>query len=272
MGTARLNNAEGEFAQGVKFLEQALKLDPEAIWIRESYAVTYLHMGDVVAAQDVLDAQAGVRAAQICILQFKGQEAAAAETAYAILDRSRSGVMPVAEICASAAIRNEALRTRQYERAIRVLEHQYGQHAGTLDEDDAAEISFTWGLPYAEVLVAKGERARGTQLARAVLGAIDRVVDHPTSLPNSLYWRALALAVIGDRDRAAEALQTVARRGFHLRVWMLDHQPAFEGLRNDPRYQDTVAQLREWDRKQAVMLAELRKAHEVPERSGQHLQ
>jgi TolB-like protein/DNA-binding winged helix-turn-helix (wHTH) protein/tetratricopeptide (TPR) repeat protein len=263
----QMNNARGEFAQGVKFLERALTLDPQAIWIREAIAVTYLDMGDGAAAEDVLQVQGGrERTIQPCILIFKGEPTAAAEAAYAIFGGMHTEPIPSSEICAAAAIRNEALRTRQYDRAIRELQRQYGLHTGSLDQDQAADISFTWGLAYAEVLLAKGERARGMQLARAVLAAIDGVASHPSMKVESSYWRALTLAVLGDRDQALESLQSAVHGGFHLRWWMLENQPALAGLRNDPRYQAVVAELKEWARAQAVLLAELRKTHEVPER------
>jgi len=254
-------------ADGIELMERALTIDPKATWIREALATEYLHLGEGAAAQDVLQAEGGdIRGAQACVLVLQGNEQGAAQFAYAFLSVPHPGTFPTSEICAAAAIRNEAIRTGQYDRAIRVLQGQYSQHVGSLEEDDAVRYSVIWGLAYAEVLLAKGEQARGTQLARAILAEVERVMDHQDTQPQSGYWRARALAVLGERSEAMAALESAVAHGFTSRLWMVDHEPSIVALRSDPRYQQTFARQKQRVDEQRAALAELRKAHRVPER------
>jgi tetratricopeptide (TPR) repeat protein len=254
-------------ADGIELMERALAIDPKANWIREVLATSYLYIGEGAAAQDVLQAEGGdIRGAQACVLVLQRNEQGAAQFAYAFLSVPHPGTLPTSEICAAAAIRNEAIRTGQFERAIRVLQRQYSLHVGSLEEDEAVRFSVIWGLPYAETLLAKGEQARGTQLARAILAEVERVMDHPDTQPQSGYWRARALAVLGERSEAMAALESAVAHGFTSRLWMIDHEPSIVALRSDPRYQQTFARQKQRVDEQRAALAELRKAHRVPER------
>jgi tetratricopeptide (TPR) repeat protein len=258
---------EDRTADGIELMERALTIDPKATWIREALATEYLHLGEAAAAQDVLQAEGGdIRGAQACVLVLQGNEQGAAQFAYAFLSVPHPGTVPTSEICAAAAIRNEAIRTGQFARAIRVLQGQYAQHVGSLEEDDAVRFSVIWGLPYAETLLAKGEQARGTQLARAILAEVERVIDHPDTQPMSRYWRARALAVLGERSEAMAALESAVAHGFAFRPWMFDHEPSIVALRSDPRYQKMYARQMQWVDEQRAALTELRKAHRIPER------
>jgi tetratricopeptide (TPR) repeat protein len=254
-------------ADGVELMERALTIDPKATWIREALATLYLHMGEGAAAQDVMQAEGGdMRGVQACVLLLQGNEQGAAQFAYAFLSVPHPGTFPTSELCAAASIRNEAIRTGQYDRAIRVLQGQYSQHVGSLEEDDAVRYSVIWGLAYAEVLLAKGEQARGTQLARAILAEIERVIDHPDTQPMSRYWRARALSILGERSEAMAALESAVAHGFTFRPWMFDHEPSIVALRSDPRYQKMFARQTQWVDEQRAMLTELRKAHRIPQR------
>jgi TolB-like protein/DNA-binding winged helix-turn-helix (wHTH) protein/tetratricopeptide (TPR) repeat protein len=263
----QLYMSEDQVAQGIRLMEQALAIEPKATWIREALATAYLHINEAAAAQDVLDAEGGdIRGVQACVLLERGDEQAAAQFAYAFLSVPHPSTFPSSEVCAAASIRNEALSTKRYDRAIRVLAQQYAQHVGTLDEEEAVRFSVIWGLPYAEVLLAKGERARGTQLANAILAEVERLVDHAAMRSLPWFWRARALAVLGEPGPAVEALQAAVAHGFTARPWILDHEPSFALLRDDPRYRQTVARQRQWVATQQARLFALRKAGQVPGR------
>ena len=200
----------------------------------------------------------------ICILGFERAQRAAAEAAHKLFDGPHPETLPTSERCAAAALRDEALATRQFDAALRTLAAQYAVHAGDLD--DAAQIAFLWGLPYAQVLRAKGEQARAMQVARASLASIERVVDDPQSRPMALYWRAVALAVVGDSEGAVQSLEAAVHGGMRWGGWMIEREPAFAGLESDVRYQAIIAELSDFARKQAALAAEMRKAHALPQR------
>jgi TolB-like protein/DNA-binding winged helix-turn-helix (wHTH) protein len=255
----------GDYAEGVKLLERALAIDPQAQWVREFTVVAYLNIGDAAAARDVLGTTQGPAAGvNICILTFEGARRAAAEAAHALFNSRHPEVLPASELCAARSIRDEALAARQYDQAVRTLAAQYGVHSGALDE--AARIAFVWGLPYAQVLRAKGEQARATKVARAALAAIERSIDDPQNLPEALYWRAVALGVLGDADGALQSLEAAVRGGHHWCWWLIDREPAFAALEKNVRYQAIIAELSDSSRKQATLVAEMRKTHALPQR------
>ena len=261
----QMRGFRGDYAEGVKLLERALAIDPEAQWVRESTVVAYLNLGDPAAARDVLGATKGpAGGVNICILAFEGARREAAQAAHMLFDGPHPEALPTSERCAAGAIRDEALATRQYDAALRTLAAHYGVHAGALD--DAAQIAFLWGLPYAQVLRAKGEQARATQVARASLASIERIVDDPQSRPIALYWRAVALALVGDSEGALQSLEAAVHGGMRWGWWMTAREPAFAGLESDVRYQAIIADLRDFARKQAALAAEMRKAHALPQR------
>jgi hypothetical protein len=116
------------------------------------------------------------------------------------------------------------------------------------------------------LLRAKGEKARATQVARASLASIERVVDDPQSRPTALYWRAVALAVLGDSEGALQSLQAAAHDGVRWGWWLIEREPAFAELKSDVRYQAIIAELSDLATKQATLVAEMRKAHTLPQR------
>ncbi|MGL1395415.1 hypothetical protein ACSTI7_23720, partial [Vibrio parahaemolyticus] len=90
--------------------------------VRESLAVSYLHIDEGEAAEDVLDVEGGDgRSTQACVLLHRGDEAGAAQFAYSFTSAPHAEVYPSSEVCEAASIRNVALRTGRLERAIRVL-------------------------------------------------------------------------------------------------------------------------------------------------------
>ena len=262
----RVRTAEGEYAEGAKLLERALAIDPEADWVREHLVVSYLSMGDVLAARDVLkSAGASSKGLDLCVQAYEGQSRAGAEEAYALLEaRPAIPLAPPAERCAVLAIRDDAIATRRYNRALRVLEAHYAVHPGTLD--DSAWIAAVWGLPYARVLQAKGEKARAEQLTRAVLGTLQAVSKEESEEPDTPYWLAVAQAQLGESDQALASLQAALHGGLHWPWWFVDHEGAFESLRGDVRYQSILAELGAKASKQGKLAVEMRKRHELPER------
>ena len=262
----RIRAAQGEYAEGAVLLERALLIDPEADWVREHIVVSYLSMGDVLAAHDVLKS-AGVwsKGLDLCVLAYEGNSRAGVEEAYALFGKKTAPeIAGPAERCAALAIRDDALATRRYDRALRVLEARYAVHSGSLDDD--AWIAAVWGLPYARVLQAKGEVTRATKLTRAVLGALEAAAKDKPQDPNARYWLAVAQVQLGELDQAVASLQAAMHAGLHWPWWFVDHEGAFESLRGDARYQAILAELGDIARKQGEIAQEMRKRHELPDR------
>jgi hypothetical protein len=80
---------------------------------------------------------------------------------------------------------------------------------------------------------------------------------------------SVALALLGDTDGALKALE--ARFAATKWGWWYDfgRAPDFEGLHAQPRFQSLVKQYQGTVAKQSALLAEMRRAGEVPYRSPQ---
>ncbi|MEJ1962738.1 MAG: winged helix-turn-helix domain-containing protein [Gammaproteobacteria bacterium] len=261
----RVMSAKGEFAEGVKLMERALTLEPEADWAREPLMTSYLSMGDVLAAADVLkSAGESSRGLDICILAYQGKARAAVEKAYALFRDGHWDSPSLPERCAVAAIRNDALATRKYDRALGVLEAQYGVHSAGPDGD--VWIAGVWGLPYVQILRAKGEEARARQLNESILIKLESSMKKEHPQPNAPYWYAVARAQVGDADEAVASLQAALRNGLHSPRWLIEPEGAFAGIRNDVRYQAIIESLNANAKKQAALAAGMRRRREIPQR------
>jgi len=121
----------------------------------------------------------------------------------------------------------DAPRTKQVgERAMRAIDRQL-----RVDPDDGRALQL--GAVTAATL---GLEERARDLA-------DRAMRvHPNEF-GTAYNLACAFAVMGDKGRALELLQQAVRFGRGNLGW-IEHDPDFDGLRGDPRFETLVATLR----------------------------
>jgi TolB-like protein/DNA-binding winged helix-turn-helix (wHTH) protein/Tfp pilus assembly protein PilF len=256
---------QGEYAKGLMLQEKAVGIDPEAMWARGATAAAYLGLGDVAAAQDVLGADpGGGGGVKICVLSLNGDHVKAVEMAYELFAAGHPDVLPQVEMCASAEMFRDALATGHFDRALRAFEFQYSIHSGKLGLD--AQKAFVWGVPMAHLLLAKGDSMRGKRLAQSILAATDQDGEDVFSQALVLLARAGACAVLGESDRALEALEKATALAAHVAWIIIDANPTFGGLKQDQRYQRLAATMAEKLHKQVELVAKMRTAHELPER------
>jgi len=255
----------GEYARGLVLQENAIRIEPEAAWVRQAIAATYLTIGDLPAAEDVLNIQQGLGGEmEICVLTLKGDHVAAARSAYKFFSTGHPDAMSMAQLCAVAEIFRDGLDPRHYERALSAIESQYAIHAGNLSGE--VHTDFIWGLPFARLLFAKGETARANRLTQSILATSDRDPTDAGVKPLVLLARAGALATLGQRDRALDALENAVQGGVHVVWWIVDRGPIFDRLKQDDRYKTLAAAMAERVRKQVELVAKMRAAHELPQR------
>jgi tetratricopeptide (TPR) repeat protein len=254
----------GNFAEGAKYLERAMALDPKADWIRVRAVWIYLDLGDVAAARDVL---AGVRPqapVQLCLFSYSGEEQRGAARLYALPRGDlRATLVNPDENCPSAVIRDDALKRGDYDRALSTLN-------ACLTEDWDPILITVWdsrticAIRYASILMAKGERDRAGKLLHALLTGMQRHKGYDSGLGARV--RGVALALLGDTDGALTALEAAYAHFKSGWRYAIDRAPELQGLRSHPRFQSLAKQVSENAGKQAALLAAMRRAGDVPYR------
>ena len=256
--------ARGNFAEAAKFLERAVALDPRAEWVRSTAVMVYLSLGDVAAAQDVYR-EGSPGAKSLCVLSYMGQEPRAAAQLYALPRADlEARVLGPAHSCASAVIRDDALKRGDYGRALHTLEVCL-----TEDWDPILGSSSGYGrticaVRYASILMAAGERDRAARLLHAMLTAMQRHKDYTSE--GGARARGDALALLGDKDAALQALEVAYAAAKWAWWYDIEHGPELHGLRADPRFQALAKQVSDNAAKQAGLLATMRRAGDIPQR------
>jgi TolB-like protein/DNA-binding winged helix-turn-helix (wHTH) protein/Tfp pilus assembly protein PilF len=258
----------GNFAEGAKLTERAIAVDPKAEWIRFRAVWLYLNLGDVAAARDVL---AGVRpeaAVRLCLFSYLGDEPRGAAQLYALPQSDlKATVLSSSDDCPSAVIRDDALKRGDYGPALRALEACLTEDLDLIVSHFESDFRATCAIRYASILMAKGERNRARKLLHAMLTAMQRYKIYDSG--RGAQVRGVALALLGDTDGALKALELsfAAMKG----GWWyeLERSPDFKGLHSEPRFQSLLKQYQDIVAKQSALLAEMRRAGEVPYRPPQ---
>jgi len=253
----------GEFADGIRIIEQSIAVNPRSDFGRNQAARMYLDVDDPEAALAVLREGRQSEDSMVELAQYQRDRRHAAALA-----RSRRAeqwtlgpIAPMAE-----AMRDEALLTGDYESALAVLESQYAMR---VPKDGGLRMwSRGLGLVYAHTLILAGQAQRGRELASAILVQIDS-----ESVGRTKDWfsreRAAAYAILGDDERTLAELEASARTRKLYRWWYIaECDPLYGHLRSEPRFQALAEQAREHSRSQRALLEELRRRGEVPPRAS----
>lgn len=255
---------QGQLAEGIKLLEQALSLDPFAEWPRRFLVRAYLSLGDLKAAQQVAaEARHRLVVREIPIYLYTHDWRGAGEAAYAAIDSETNAALDEPTI--AAAIRLHARATGDYARAIETLTDLGGVAWDANGNAVLRESLDIKAFPTAlgDVLQASGDEARGRSVLRATLAAMDR---ESKELGRGDLWyleqRHIALAALGEKDAALEALRIeVARELVVDDNWFyFGVDPTAARLRNDPRFVELRTTVLARVEKEKELLAKLRAA------------
>jgi TolB-like protein/DNA-binding winged helix-turn-helix (wHTH) protein len=254
----------GDLADGIRYQELAVKLDPESEWAMRELTYTYLDIGDIEAAVDVTQSapgEAGIR--KLPVQLYRGQWQQAGETAYEALRADTA--LALDENTVSLALRRHARATGDRARALAALEQMADLHWNGDGEPvlgDAADMKSAV-IGVADILRLNGLEDRARLLLRRTVAAIDR---DAVELKRGRRWtrmaRAQALAMLGDREGALAALATASTDGSLLmKHWLhLQLDPAFDPLRNLPAYRQLLAEVEVRRAAQRRKLDELRRS------------
>jgi adenylate cyclase len=259
-----VESRRGNFAQAAKLIERAIGLDPGADWTRGTAAFEYLDLGDAAAALDVISTIPSNSEIRSCISSYLGKVERAAAELYALPHAKLNAILTNEEFidCPSAVIRDDAFARHDYGRGMRALEVCLTPEWHAVFSRPEFDARASCALRYASLLIALGERDRAAKLLHAMLKGME---DHKPD-GDVTEAKSVALALLGDTDGALEALEAsfAAEKG----GWWYDFErsPDFEALHAQPRFQSLVRQYQGIVAKQSALLAEMRRAGEVPHR------
>jgi len=263
LGTIR--HFMGQFAEAAKFGEQAVAIEPHALWLREGLVGVYLDMEDPRAAGQVLE-EMGERRPEIWlpIHLYEHRLQLAGETAF----RDATHPEQDSEYCEllAYAARDHALASGQLDKASDYIDSLLPRK----DPHGNPILSYWNQIPVlvlAQLRFAAGDTARADTLARASLDWSAREAAHyrkhqlePT--------RAVALALLHRNDEAIQALENAFSSGYSCRWWYpLQREPAFAQLRGGPRFESLLKRTRAEAAAQRTILEQMRRRGLVPHRS-----
>ncbi len=267
---ADVRRAAGHFAEAIMYDEHALKLDPLQEWPRRMLIWNYVDVGDLVAARHVADeAPNPLPIHRIQLLIQSAEWRRAAEVTYA--SYADGTLLDTSEPHGVFALRMEARRTREFERARATFERMCGvTWSATGIPTLPPELGFGYAsVALGDMLILSGERARGERLLRASLADMDYVA-HDLRRGDLMYLldRPTALALLGDRKAALAALHKAVSNGY-LNTWeLLPLEPAFDPFRGDPEFQNMMREMQAKQASELQILKQLRASGQVPNRGA----
>jgi len=264
-----LRAMRGEFAEGVMLAERAIAADPVNQWSRwrQSAYNRYLELGDLAAARDVIVGSSAAGLAPFQVFQYLGDWRAAGEAVYDVPERLRGAYN---DWLAAEAVRDLALHTGDFPRAIRLIENG---GLGVAEPRKLDPVSIYIAVPLAHLLQANGQHAGSEKLLDETLAWVNRKRDPRREA--FLWWplrrvRADALALQGHRDAAVAELAEAFRSGPRNDWWYtIERDPLWASMRSDPRFQAIAAEARAHAAAQRALLEEMRRRGEVPYRPPQ---
>jgi TolB-like protein/DNA-binding winged helix-turn-helix (wHTH) protein/Tfp pilus assembly protein PilF len=252
----------GKLAEAAQLMEHAIELDPDNPWSRHTATAIYLDLGDEAAARAVAEGTpSSRRTEQLLLALYRGDWRTAGEVAYSPAGREYN----LAESWgASEAVRDHALQTGEFRRAIAFFEERYGLGGA---EPALDIVNFRAAAYMAQLLRASGDDARARRLLERLPAAID------TTLPVygavlALRTRAAVLLLAGQKDAALRTLSESFEADDLMQWWYtLDHDPLWKPVHDDPVFKALAAQVRARVAVEQSELASLRHAGRVTERA-----
>jgi TolB-like protein/DNA-binding winged helix-turn-helix (wHTH) protein/Tfp pilus assembly protein PilF len=253
----------GEIAEAAQIIDHAIEVDPQNPWSRHTAAAIYLDLADPQSARQVAAATPSSRnTSRILLNLYSGDWRAAGVAAYSGAGREynlfESWGVP-------EAVRDHALHTGDYARAIAYLEDRYrlgGDHA-RLDVSN-----FRAAACLAQLLQESGDTARSRQLLDRLMVEIDASIPRHGTI-GALRTKATVQLLAGDREAALRTLADSFADHDLLQWWYtLERDPLWEPLRSDPVFVAAAAQVRARVAREQAALASARNAGRLSEQKS----
>lgn len=249
----------GETAEAIEKIERAIASDPQQA-IGASLAMQfYLDAGDAEAARAVAATTRATRASsRVIFAQHAGDWQEAGTGAFGL-----GGTFGL-RWSWPQAVRDYALHTKDYDRSARAIAERFRIDPVNPRIQNVRQI--LGAVPLGHVLLAKGDRNRGTALLASAVHWID---SHPSyGMPVHRRIRAEAMMLLGERNEALTNLRASVESGHDIHNWwyVIDRDPVWAPVRGDPRFKAIAQMYRQAAGIQREKLDRLRREGKVPSR------
>jgi transcriptional activator of cad operon len=254
----------GNFAEAVRYGEQALALEPRAFWPRTFLLRYYLDLEDVAAAREILNLIPPQDTwSRIPFYLYQRDWKTAGELANVI----PLTFQPIDYHSQIWALLHEGLAEGQLKRAsagvhsdCHIQWKRDGQPIVVRSNDSCIELAM--------LMQAAGERDQAARLLRVELSAMDRESHDRPPVDVWDSTRPGALALLGDQEGAIKALQHDFSSTSPEWWYWLQLDPAVDRIRHDSRFEAMLTQMRTHASEERTKLELLRAQGLVPRRGS----
>jgi TolB-like protein/DNA-binding winged helix-turn-helix (wHTH) protein/Tfp pilus assembly protein PilF len=228
----------GRLAEAAQILEHAIEVDPDNPWSRHTAMALYLDLADEASAREVAnDTESSRRTGQLLLALYRGDSRAAGEVALSPAGREYN----LAESWGAVeAVRDYALQTGDYRRAIAFLEERYKLRG---DNPDLEIQNFRAAAYLAQLLRASGDEPRARRLLERLPAAIDASIPRYGAV-FALRTKASVQLLAGDQDAALGTLaESFAAEDLTQWWYTLEHDPIWRPMHEDPVFKALVGQV-----------------------------
>jgi tetratricopeptide (TPR) repeat protein len=259
----------GKQAEAVRYAEQALRLDPQARWVRRLLVGLYLDLDERTAAEHVARETPVAEAGATLLLDLARNDRVGAVRR--LVDPANAAALNWFETSESHFFGRLALLTPRNTAAMattlakaaeRVLPGR-GVVGAHLNDQTLAHVD------HAALLLASGSKAQGEQQLRAALADLNAAGASGHDLALGRELRLVALALDGQNAAALQLLEDSTRDGPWPYWWYYARlEPTLDGLRSEPRFQAWAARTQELVLAEREKLRALRGAGVIPRRAA----
>lgn len=252
---AELKWEAGNSAEAIQFIEHALRVEPDAPWIRQLACSMYLDLGDRRAAGAVAEGAPGGNYTSLLLAAYDRNYARGA---------SRTGPWLYANglvhYAYAVSVMGHAVESGKLEQTIKSLRAELSikdASASAMIAIDESNSASAYALAY--LLHLKGDPVSAAPLLLAMKAFAERSDEAALLLPS-------VQILSGDREAAIKGLVAAFRRHHFHSWWIRQRDPVLDDIRDDPRYR--AADQVDLDRvaEQRRLLEAMREKAEVPRR------